>query len=74
MWNHDSNVSQKDRVDFQKYDWLRDDKDANIIWRRKDTFSTNGTAIIGQPNEKKHKSQLKTSYLVQKLTQNGSWA
>ena len=53
MWNHDSNVSQKDRVDFQKYDWLRDDKDANIIWRRKDTFSTNGTAIIGQPNEKK---------------------
>lgn len=65
MWNHGINVSQKDRVDFQKYDWLRDDKvsqSANIIWRRKDTFSTSGTAIIGQSNEK-NESQLKPHIL-----------
>lgn len=47
---------------LSKYDWLRDDKDANIIWRRKDTFSTSGTAIIGQSNEK-NESQLKPHIL-----------
>lgn len=62
MWNHGSNISQKDRVDFQKYDWLRNYKDKNIIWRRKDTFSTSGTAIIGQPNAK-NESQLKPHIL-----------
>ena len=62
MWNHGSNISQKDRVDFQKYDWLRNYKDKNIIWRRKDTFSTSGTAIIGQQNEK-NESQLKPHIL-----------